>query len=164
MKKLKDFTYWKREDWDEETKLATKAKELVDNWNATRSVVKQYIIHVPEVVICQRSGGDFKGGEWVTLEPFIEGHYEKWNSNSGWSKEEKLSVHAFCHWTYHYSGGLLLLCDAQGVRNGDAYCLTDPAICSMHKGQYAVVLCCGSGWERRSHSLFDCGSAAPILF
>ena len=182
VKKLKNFTYWKREDWDEETKLATKAKELVDKWNATRfpfihkffrnatrTVTKQYIIHVPEVIRNIGTGGDFKYGEWVTLEPFIEGHYEKWNSNSGWSKEEYLSVHAFCHWTYHYSGGLLLLCDAQGVRNGDSYCLTDPAICSMHKGQYGMTDCgeaaiaqwfrehrcntfCKPGWKRHHSS------------
>ena len=141
VKRLKDFTYWKREDWDEETKLSEKAKEFVDKWNTTHSVYKQYVIHVPEVVRCIRTGGDFKGGEWVTLEPYIVGKYEKWNSNSGWRKEDKLSVHSFCHWTYHNSGGTMLLCDAQGVRNGNSYCLTDPAICSMYKGRYGMTDC-----------------------
>ena len=169
IKRLKNCTVCKREGWDEEIKLAEKAKEFVDKWNATHSVDKRYIIHVPEVIRTITAGRGFKSGEWVTLEPYIEGNYEKWNSNSGWNKEEKLSVHAFCHWTYHYSGGTMLLCDAQGVRNGDSYCLTDPAICSMRAGQYGMTDCgeaaittwfethrcntfCNQGWKRHYSS------------
>ena len=92
IKRLKNCTIWKREDWDEEIKLAKKAKEFVNKWNATHSVEKRYIIHVPEVIRTINTGRGFKSGEWVTLEPYIEGNYEKWNSNSGWNKEEKLSV------------------------------------------------------------------------
>ena len=141
VKKLKDFTCWDRKDWDHELKLAEKAKYLVDLWNKTGSIEKKYVIHVPEVSKVQKvsTSGDFQEGEWITIEPYIEGEYIKWNSNSGCFREEKLSVHAFCHWTYHQSKRTLLLCDAQGVRNSDCYTITDPAICSEVKGQYGMT-------------------------
>ena len=179
VKKLKDFTCWQRENWDQELKLAAKAKDLVDLWNTTKSIGKRYVIHVPEVVRIALSsgiGGDFSEGEWITVEPYIEGNYEKWNSNSGWFGDEKISVHAFCHWTYHESGGNLLLCDAQGVRNADSYAITDPAICSLVKGQYGMTDCgepaiaqwfrghkcnryCDAGWNRH----YSATPALPVV-
>ena len=73
-------------------KLAEKAKYLVDLWNETRSIEKKYVIHVPEVSQMGKikTSGDFQGGEWITVEPYIEGEYIKWNSNSGCFHEEKL--------------------------------------------------------------------------
>ena len=141
VKKLKTFSYWDRQDWDQELRLAQKAQYLVSLWNRTRSAGNEYVVHVPEVVriISASTAGDFQLSEWVTTEPYIEGNYKKWNSNSGWVREENLSVHAFCHWTYHHSEGKLLLCDAQGVKNGGSYTITDPAICSEFMGQYGMT-------------------------
>ena len=178
VKKLKDFTCWQRQDWDQELKLAEKAKSLVDLWNTTRAIEKRYILYVPEVTQmfkCSISG-DFTEGEWISVEPYIEGDYIKWNSNSGAFRDEKLSVHAFCHWTYHQSGGNLLLCDAQGVRNADSYTITDPAICSRVNGQYGMTDCgepaisqwfrghkcnefCNSSWMRH----YSSSPAMPVV-
>ena len=45
-----------------------------------------------------------------------------------------VSVQAFCHWTYHQSGGEYLFCDAQGIRKLNKYILTDPCILSNKEG------------------------------
>lgn len=139
VKKLKNFTCWKREEWDHEVKLATKAKELTENWNSLGIVNRKYETLVPEIAKVSKTCSNFSAGEWLSVEPYIEGAYVKWNSNSGWFREYELSIHSFCHWTYHYSGGTLLFCDAQGVRGDDKYFITDPAICSLVKGQYGMT-------------------------
>ncbi|XP_071796451.1 eukaryotic elongation factor 2 kinase-like isoform X2 [Asterias amurensis] len=60
------------------------------------------------------------------LENFIEGHYIKYNSNSGYVSDEKtrLTPQAFSHFTFERSGHKLIVVDIQGV--GDLY--TDPQI------------------------------------
>ena len=70
-------------------------------------------------------------GEYVWIEDYLHGKFIKWNSNSGWfSKDIDSSIQSFCHWTYHYSKGKYLYCDAQGIRTPNSYILTDPCIIS----------------------------------
>ena len=70
-------------------------------------------------------------GEYVCIEDYLYGKFIKWNSNSGWISDDiDSSIQSFCHWTYHYSNGKLLYCDAQGIRTPDSYILTDPCIVS----------------------------------
>merc|ERR1719390_317611 len=79
-------------------------------------------------------------GEKVALEQLINGEYEKFNSNSGWSCGNASLPDAFSHWTWVHTGGDMLVCDLQGHRgrpggpkyNGEEYyyLLTDPAVCS----------------------------------
>ena len=82
--------------------------------------------------------------EVVIVEPYLNGKFTKWNSNSGWKNKEDdseySSVQAFCHWTYHESKGKYLFCDAQGIRKFDEYVLTDPCIVSntINGGVYGV--------------------------
>ena len=59
----------------------------------------------------------------LCLEPFLAGDYCKHSDNDGWSDHDELSA-AFSYYTYHQTGGLLVICDIQGV--GDFY--TDPQI------------------------------------
>ena len=80
-------------------------------------------------------------GELVLVEDYLDGKFEKWNSNSGWFGEENISIQAFCHWTYHYTDGKLLFCDAQGIRTKNEYILTDPCILSWKGGKYGSADC-----------------------
>ncbi|XP_063721949.1 alpha-protein kinase vwkA-like [Symsagittifera roscoffensis] len=68
--------------------------------------------------------------EWVAVEPFIEGEYKKFNSNSGAVFGLSEALPAFSHYTYDASDRELVVCDLQGVRSHNYYYLTDPAICS----------------------------------
>lgn len=65
----------------------------------------------------------------ISLEPFIEGTYVKYNNNIGHilgSAEEPINqaAQAFSHFTFERSKGQFLVCDLQGV--GEV--MTDPAI------------------------------------
>jgi elongation factor 2 kinase len=59
-------------------------------------------------------------------EKFIEGHYEKHNSNNGFIEEAhyRMTPHAFSHFTYVMTGGKRMIVDLQGV--GDLW--TDPQV------------------------------------
>lgn len=66
----------------------------------------------------------------ISLEPYIEGSYIKYNSNCGWVNEALPkgaygdAIQAFSHFTFERSWGYFLVVDLQGVGNN----LTDPAI------------------------------------
>lgn len=70
------------------------------------------------------------GDEYLSLEPFIEGDYVKYNSNSGYVNEDNpndrfsRAAQAFSHFTFERSRGRFLVSDLQGV----SHVLTDPAI------------------------------------
>lgn len=133
-----------------------KAEELIKAWNKMNLCDKRYFVVSPFKVKDR--------GEHCVGEDFIEGEWEKWNSNSGYVSRSTASVQAFCHWTYHHSDGQLLMCDVQGVSNGMSYCITDPCICSTSQvyGQtdvgiwginafFANHVCnqfCNSGWMK----------------
>ncbi|KAM8777366.1 eukaryotic elongation factor 2 kinase isoform 2-T2 [Rhynchonycteris naso] len=69
---------------------------------------------------------DRAGGPLFHLEHYIEGKYIKYNSNSGFVRDEnvRLTPQAFSHFTFERSGHQLIVVDIQGV--GDLY--TDPQI------------------------------------
>ena len=77
-----------------------------------------------------RSG--FARGEWVTVEDFYPGPFEKLVANTGLVAYEnnRGSLATFCHWTYDRTRGAFIVTDVQGVRpRGDElYLLTDAAI------------------------------------
>ncbi|KAJ2904952.1 hypothetical protein MKZ38_006817 [Zalerion maritima] len=67
----------------------------------------------------------------LSLEPFIEGDYIKYNSNGGWVNDESCFIdpfnqtaQAFSHFTFERSQGRFLISDLQGV----GQVLTDPAV------------------------------------
>lgn len=77
------------------------------------------------------------------VEPLIR-YYEKYTSNNGWigntSDWEVRCMEAFTHFSYHQSGGQLIVCDIQGRYKHNKYSksksrfeLTDPAICSRSR-------------------------------
>lgn len=62
--------------------------------------------------------------ETYSVEPFLPGDYKKYNDNNGHNEIESDVVGAFCYFTYHQTGGALVVTDIQGV--GTFY--TDPQI------------------------------------
>lgn len=51
--------------------------------------------------------------EAVAIEPFIEGNYDKFNSNGGYENSMHDLMTAFCHWTWNISGHKYMVCDLQ---------------------------------------------------
>ena len=108
-------------------------------------------------------------------EPLIR-NFRKFTSNSGWISDDGSwtteAMEAFSHYTYHASGGELIVCDLQGryrdnrrYRNGKSrFELTDAAICSRCRSYgptdlsekgiesfFANHTCnqfCDGGWDR----------------
>lgn len=81
------------------------------------------------------------------VEPYIR-YFEKFTSNTGWIKPKDNDpyhwktqmLEAFCHFTYHRSGGQLIVCDLQGHyrhcshnRSRSRLELSDPAVCSRRR-------------------------------
>jgi len=144
------------------------AADLVQQWNNINRVQEKYQMVVPKIgrkgdmlsallfnlllsLLPEenRKEAEEKGdlhkhiilGEVVIIEDYLMGDYVKWNSNGGWidTLKSDTSIQAFCHWTFHQSGGKYLFCDAQGVRQKDTYVLTDPCILSLEGSTYGVT-------------------------
>ncbi|XP_052234187.1 uncharacterized protein LOC127846730 [Dreissena polymorpha] len=69
--------------------------------------------------------------EYVAIEPYLYGQFEKFNSNGGFEDFSALVLNTFSHWTWQVSGHKFLVCDLQGVQNGRKCILTDPCIHSV---------------------------------
>mmetsp|Transcript_13387 Transcript_13387/g.25575 ORF Transcript_13387/g.25575 Transcript_13387/m.25575 type:complete len:207 (-) Transcript_13387:272-892(-) len=85
--------------------------------------------------------GGPRDGQKVLHEPFIA-NWEKFNSNSGWNSGKggwHAVMQALSHFSYHKSGGQVVLCDLQGGIYADGAILTDPVILSREKGRYGVT-------------------------
>ena len=116
-------------------RIADKAIAIAEDWNRVCPLGKEILV----------TRGDVKrtmSGEKYLIEPEIR-YYTKFTSNSGWiapgEGDDGLAMEAFCHYTYHRSGGSLIVCDLQGRYKKNMYSkkmmksrfeLTDPAICS----------------------------------
>ncbi|KAK6361727.1 hypothetical protein TWF730_005441 [Orbilia blumenaviensis] len=78
---------------------------------------------------------------FISLEPFIEGSYVKYNNNAGYVNEDNpndaanRSAQAFSHFTFERSQGRFLVCDLQGVGN----LLTDPAIHTKDPDRFVLT-------------------------
>ncbi|KAF2269180.1 hypothetical protein CC78DRAFT_529421 [Lojkania enalia] len=89
-----------------------------------------------------RSGtGSASGDDCLSLEPFIEGTYIKYNNNSGYvnndNPEDRFNqaAQAFSHFTFERSQGYFLVADLQGV----GYVLTDPAIHTLDRKRFMLA-------------------------
>ena len=69
--------------------------------------------------------------EYVAIEQFIPGPFEKFNSNAGYEDKSAAVLNTFSHWTWVATGHKYLVCDLQGVKSGRRYILTDPCIHSV---------------------------------
>jgi hypothetical protein len=88
-----------------------------------------------------QSRADCLDDDCLSLEPFIQGTYVKYNSNSGWVNKvvsrDRFSqiAQAFSHFTFERSQGRFLVCDLQGV----GCILTDPAIHTLDPERFKLT-------------------------
>ena len=132
-------------------KASQKAVELVSAWNDLASSDRHFfkriddlrpacarpasMLQVVEPQLWKWAPGSKLAGQSLMIEPFLP-YFEKWNSNSGWQSDSSWGqvMAALSHFSYHVTGGELLLCDLQGGVSDRAGCvLTDPVICSRER-------------------------------
>jgi len=116
-------------------------------WNeiASKASTKTLNVQIPSIVTLRRTASSgllsvFRSDApldcgYVTVEDYLEGRFEKFNSNTGWTQSGDSVLNAFSHWTYHQSKGEHLVCDLQGVdrAHSDSFELTDPVVMSNDK-------------------------------
>ncbi|XP_057214603.1 eukaryotic elongation factor 2 kinase isoform X1 [Triplophysa rosa] len=110
-----------REVYFEDVKLQMEAKLWGEEFNRHRPPKQVDIMQMCVVEMTSRPGKPL-----YHLEHYIEGKYTKYNSNSGFVRDDniRLTPQAFSHFTFERSGHQLIVVDIQGV--GDLY--TDPQI------------------------------------
>jgi len=109
-----------------------KAIEIVSKFNAANIIDKPILVNRAEVWTGRN--GSVKNQKFL-VEPYIK-NWEKFNSNSGWVSNQTawdLIMQALSHFSYHASGGSLVLCDLQGgiLKNGAV--IPDPVIMSRNR-------------------------------
>ena len=141
VKEFKETYTWKPTDWDETVKINDRAKELAAGFNdavATTKPISFTDVHVMKVVSTSDPYKTPRLHEYVTCEDFIPGTFNKWCNNYGYISTESLSLPAFMHWSWNYTGGEEMVADLQGVRNPHSFKLTDPVIISLEEGYGAT--------------------------
>ena len=136
LKKFRDYSPLEEKYWTEDVQASRESQRFANLFNKEIKSSKPITFIVPIVYDCSSNiCKPFRAGEKVLVEPFLgKDVYQKFNSNSGWQdKSCGLSMPAFSHFTYHQSGGTMLVCDLQGVKINDRYILTDPVICSIKR-------------------------------
>nr|XP_015215880.1 PREDICTED: eukaryotic elongation factor 2 kinase isoform X6 [Lepisosteus oculatus] len=110
-----------RDVYFEDVRLQMEAKLWGEEYNRHRPP-KQ--VDIMQMCILEMTGRP--GKPLYHLEHYIEGKYIKYNSNSGFVRDDniRLTPQAFSHFTFERSGHQMIVVDIQGV--GDLY--TDPQI------------------------------------
>jgi hypothetical protein len=107
-----------RETYLRDVQAQSVAKRWASEFNAQRVPKHVDFIDCAIIELAERPGRPLVG-----IEPFVEGVFQKHNSNIS-SGNERSTPNAFSHFTWEASKHTLLVCDIQGV--GDLY--TDPQI------------------------------------
>ncbi|NXL92178.1 EF2K kinase, partial [Alectura lathami] len=110
-----------REVYFEDVRLQMEAKLWGEEYNRHKPPKQVDIVQTCIIEMKNRPGKPL-----FHLEHYIEGKYIKYNSNSGFVRDDniRLTPQAFSHFTFERSGHQLIIVDIQGV--GDLY--TDPQI------------------------------------
>ncbi|XP_036072959.1 eukaryotic elongation factor 2 kinase isoform X5 [Oryzias melastigma] len=110
-----------RDVYFEDVRLQMEAKLWGEEYNRHRPPKQVDIMQMCVVEMTNRPGKPL-----FHLEHYIEGKYIKYNSNSGFVRDDniRLTPQAFSHFTFERSGHQLIVVDIQGV--GDLY--TDPQV------------------------------------
>ncbi|KAG8433097.1 hypothetical protein GDO86_017397 [Hymenochirus boettgeri] len=110
-----------REVYFEDVRLQMEAKLWGEEYNRHKPPKQVDIMQMCIIEMNNRPGKPL-----FHLEHYIEGKYIKYNSNSGFVRDDniRLTPQAFSHFTFERSGHQLIVVDIQGV--GDLY--TDPQI------------------------------------
>ncbi|XP_042560694.1 eukaryotic elongation factor 2 kinase isoform X3 [Clupea harengus] len=110
-----------RDVYFEDVRLQMEAKLWGEEYNRHRPPKQVDIMQMCALEMTERPGKPL-----FHLEHYIEGKYIKYNSNSGFVRDDniRLTPQAFSHFTFERSAHQLIVVDIQGV--GDLY--TDPQI------------------------------------
>ncbi|XP_029620689.1 eukaryotic elongation factor 2 kinase isoform X1 [Salmo trutta] len=110
-----------RDVYFEDVRLQMEAKLWGEEYNRHRPPKQVDIMQMCVIEMMERPGKPL-----YHLEHYIEGKYIKYNSNSGFVKDDniRLTPQAFSHFSFERSAHQLIVVDIQGV--GDLY--TDPQI------------------------------------
>lgn len=116
-----------------DVKTVDMAWEIVKEFNKLALIKKPVRMTIPNVfVFCGNDSA--RRSERILVEPYIR-HFQKFNSNTGWTDESSdmcLAMQALSHFSYHHTNGNQLLCDLQGGIRSSFVILTDPAILSRN--------------------------------
>lgn len=114
--------------------VADRSIQLAEQWNNFCQRGKEILITKGDVMQI--------GKQKYMVEPLIR-YFSKFTSNNGWIGDvgmDVLAMEAFSHFTYHKTGGSMIVCDLQGRYRDDPYSskrcrfeLTDVAICSRRR-------------------------------
>lgn len=125
--------------YDADMEVTEKAVEVVSLWNNEKIISQMVQVNVPEVWTFDKSSNVKFSGTKLLIEPYVT-NFQKFNSNSGWNDTSfnwGQAMQALSHFSYHISGGKVLLCDLQGGVDHKGATLTDPVIISNdHTGKY----------------------------
>jgi hypothetical protein len=116
--------------------IADRTIRTAELWNSSCDLYKEILISKGTI---HKSNSGIK----YLVEPLIR-DYEKFTSNTGWigntSDWQVRCMEAFTHFSYHESGGQLIVCDIQGGykynhrdKKKSRFELGDPAICSRRR-------------------------------
>jgi len=116
-----------------ELNVISTAMDIIRKFNDGDYINRHIYLNQPAI---WRYVAGSRRGQKVLVEPFIE-NFQKFNSNSGWTDYDgtpwNLVMQALSHFSYHNSGGSLVLCDLQGGIYKDGAVLTDPVVMSANK-------------------------------
>lgn len=126
-----------QEFYDTDDRIVQKTIWFAEEWNKFCTLGR-------EIMVSDGYSVTNHDGVRYQIEPLIR-YFTKFTSNNGWIDNNQgingQYMEAFCHFTYHRSGGQMIVCDLQGrYRNNNRYNrsksrfeLTDPAICSRRR-------------------------------
>mmetsp|Transcript_9 Transcript_9/g.20 ORF Transcript_9/g.20 Transcript_9/m.20 type:complete len:818 (+) Transcript_9:123-2576(+) len=109
-----ELEYW------QDASMQGLAQEWAQRFNSKNVIpTKIGFLNACVLQLIERPGGPLCCGE-----RYIEGDYVKWSNNWDFVDDSRNTPHAFSHYTYHESGGDLVVIDVQGIGN----VFTDPQI------------------------------------
>mmetsp|Transcript_21573 Transcript_21573/g.36123 ORF Transcript_21573/g.36123 Transcript_21573/m.36123 type:complete len:385 (+) Transcript_21573:1-1155(+) len=126
------FTF-EEEFFKNDIRAVDQAALIVEQFNAEGIIQQMIRLNIPAVWVFDEHTD--KAGTKVMQEPYID-CWQKFNSNSGWADDElpwPKVMQALSHFSYHASGGMMVLCDLQGGVFHDGVILTDPVILSVNQ-------------------------------
>jgi len=126
--------FWNMEDeyFAQDVKIGQNVIMMATKWNEFCEKGKEIVVN-SGTIHTSRSGIKY------LVEPFIP-KYEKFTSNNGYIADTKTvrvrCMEAFTHYSYHHTGGEMIVCDLQGrykKKKNRRFELSDPAICSRRR-------------------------------
>lgn len=129
------YRHLESEFFQTDSEVVAKTIDFANHWNKMCAYDEKIMVNQGSVMN--------SGHTRYTVEPLIR-YFTKFTSNNGWILKDDSwtaeAMEAFSHFTYHRSGGFMIVCDLQGRYRSNSHNksksrfeLTDPAICSRRR-------------------------------